>query len=111
MSHDTYYEITKNSDETEGRGSTETTGIFFWKHSDALAFVKSHRYQKFGIMGTCGSEYDIRKKTTKLPRIFDSLEEYDKAHPNKEELKRIKNQALAKLSDMERMALGIADDS
>jgi len=75
-----------------------------------MTFVKSYRYQQFGVMGTCGSEYDIREKTVKLPRIFESLEEYDKAHPNKEELKRIRKQALAKLTDAERSALKITDD-
>jgi hypothetical protein len=102
-----YYEITKNSDSTEGRGVTESTGIFFWKHSDAVAFVKSERYRQFGVMGTCGSEFDICKKTTKLPRIFNNLAEYDEVHPDKEKLKRIKQEALAKLTDVEKRALGL----
>lgn len=111
MSNDrTYYEITQNSDQTEGRGYSVTTGVFFWKHSDAMEFVGSYRYQKYGVMGSTGSKYDIQEHTTKLPRIFESLAEYDKAHPNKEELKRIRKGALDKLSSMERKALGIDED-
>jgi hypothetical protein len=101
-----YYEITKNSDSIEGRGVTMTTGIYFWKKSDALAFVESYRYaSRFGIMGTRGNEYDIREKTTRLPTIYESLEEYDEANPDPETLKKLKAQALAKLTAAERKAL------
>jgi hypothetical protein len=109
MDKTTYYEITQNTDQTEGRGGSVTTGIFFWKKPDALEFVKSYRYQPFGVMGTTGSQYDIRERTTKLPRIYESLEEYDKAHPSKEKLAKVKREALAKLSDVERRALGLEE--
>ena len=107
MAQTDYYEITQNSDSTEGRGATVTTGIYFWKHEDALAFVKSDRYCRFGVMGTPGNEYDISKKTTKLPKIYSSLAEYDETNPNGETLKRIKKEALAKLTDAEKKALGL----
>jgi hypothetical protein len=107
MTTDKYYEITCNSDTTEGRGSTQSTGINFEHYSDAMAFVKSDRYRKWGVMGTTGSEYDIKEKTKKLPRIYQSLAEYDAANPDKETLKKIKEEALAKLSPLERKALGL----
>jgi len=107
MKKSTYYEITQNSDSTEGRGPSITTDVFFWNYNDALEFVASHRYKKYGVMGTCGSKYDIREKKTALPVIFDSLKDYDEANPNKEELDRLRKGALAKLSPMEQKALGI----
>lgn len=102
-----YYEITRNGDSNEGRGPTVRTEIFFRHKSDALIFVKSSRYCQFGVMGTCGSEHDVRERTTKLPIIYDSLDAYDEANPDKEKLKRIQAAALAKLTDFEKKVLGL----
>lgn len=103
----TYYEITYNEDMTEGRGGRRSTGVYFWNYSDAMQFVQSNRYaDKWGIMGTCGSKNDIEKKTVKLPRIYDSLSDYDEENPNKEAMKRIRENALAKLTEVERKVLG-----
>ena len=99
-----YYEITKNSDSTEGRGVTVPTGICFWDKADALLFVKSDRYRKYGVMGGLGSEYDIKTKTTKLPVIYSSIEEYDKIN----DVENIRKQALEKLTAQERKVLGLS---
>lgn len=99
----TYFEITKNTDSTEGRGSTVGTGIFFWKHSDALGFVTSDRYCKFGVMGTKGSKYDIKEHSTIVPKIYNSLEEYDEQRNQQT----IREQALKKLTVEEQEALGL----
>ena len=99
-----YYEITKNTDSVEGRGSTVGTNIFFWEHGDALAFVSSDRYRKFGVMGTTGSTYDIKRHSAKLPKIYTSLEEYDSEHSSDT----LRKKALSKLTKEEKRLLGLS---
>ena len=108
MTTEKYYQVIYNTDSMEGRGSTESTGINFENKADALAFVRSYRFaSKWGIMGTPGTEYNVQEKTKKLPKIYESLAEYDEEHPDKETLKKIKADALAKLTKVERNALGL----
>jgi hypothetical protein len=75
------YQITYNSDSTEGRGRSVELNIYFEEKSDAMTFVKSKFYgRKYGVMGTSGSEYDIRtvSEASLVPNIYNNIAEYEK---------------------------------
>ena len=51
MQRITMYEVMANSDTTEGKGYTYSTGIAFISLKDALSFVQSKHYEKYAAMG------------------------------------------------------------
>ena len=81
----TLYEVTANSDQTEGRGNTISTGVFFNSYNSALTFVKSDYYRKWareGIVNRKSAQNNVRKLTM---RTFDSVHDY---HCNYRDLER-----------------------
>jgi hypothetical protein len=74
------YQITYNSDGTEGRGKTVRMNIYFEDKADALIFVKSKYYsRKYGVMGTPGCEYDIKSVSEEslVPNIYKNVYEFE----------------------------------
>ncbi len=70
------FNVTANTDTTEGKGQTYNVARFSTK-AVAEAFVKSDRYKRFAGMGHLSPD-DV-KYNVKPDRvaIFDTLEEYD----------------------------------
>ena len=88
------YQITYNSDSTEGRGRQIDMNLYFTQLDDAIEFAKSKYYgSKWGIMGTTGSEYDVKKINSQslIPVIYESVQEFE-----------IKNNTKVSLSSQER---------
>ena len=98
-----YFAITANSDTTEGRGHKFDTGVVFTNEADAIAFATSSRYKRWGVQGTVGSKYDVRKCTT---HIFDRLEDFDANWDTVQKVEQ-REKALAKLTAEDRKALGL----
>lgn len=101
----TFYEVTQNSDKTEGKGMDMPTGFGFYDKQEAIHFAESEDYaKKFGVMGCRGSKYDVVDRTI---HIFsdrnDMIKNYDAIMKET-----CKKQALAKLTKEEREALGYA---
>jgi hypothetical protein len=95
-----YYELTYNSDGTEGRGYSIVAARFVNK-DDAVAVCNDERYwKKHGVMGTkMDPKYDVREVCGPL---FESTADY--WHYDVDE---VKKKALAKLTDAEKKALGL----
>ena len=99
-----FYEVTQNSDRTEGKGFSAPTGLGFSTQQEAVAYAESADYAaKFGIMGCPGSKYDVRKAVL---HIFDDRNDMINYDSMLKETR--KQQALAKLTKEEREALGYA---
>lgn len=97
----TYYEVYKNSDSIEGRGSSVTV-VRFKEKFDATHLTHNPEFVKrHGVMGT-SSGIGVSEKTI---HIYDSYVEYDAEH-GKEQLRRI---ALAKLTEEDKRVLGLKD--
>ena len=100
---DKYWRVTANSDTCEGRGPCFDTPFAFYSEAEALKFAQSKYYaNKYGVMGTPGSKYDIREVKTRI-KIFrtcdEALEEVsDEA---------VRTRALAKLTSEEIRVLGL----
>jgi len=78
--NNTLYQITYNSDGTEGRGRTIEMNVYFEDKADAITFVKSKYYsRKYGVMGTSGSEYDIKSisEDSLVPNIYKDIYEFE----------------------------------
>ena len=103
MQH-TFFAVMANHDTTEGRGPMFFTGIGFKHKRDAVAFVKGTLYaNKWGVMGTAGSEHDVKEMTA---AIYDTLIECEAQLPAQlREQRRLV--ALRKLNDEDREALGL----
>jgi hypothetical protein len=100
----TFFQVTRNSDSTEGRGHSVPTDIGFTHRADAVDFAKSRHYAKnYGVMGTPGSDFDVDEVTY---FIYKSVEEWEDKAPGVEE-ERDRAAALSKLTDKERKLLGL----
>ena len=99
----TFFEVTKNSDSTEGRGHTLPTGIAFTEKDKAVEFACSDRYKPFAVMGCAGkySKFNVRKVTTV---VYDDLSDYDN-NSDAVKLEQTKSNALEKLTKEEIEAL------
>lgn len=95
-----YFDVLYNSDRTEGKGPTVSTGFGFEDEGEARKFVQSEIYAKaYGVMGTKGSKYDVKRETI---IIYESISEF------LAEAKRdLRQSALDKLSEEEKKALGL----
>lgn len=104
MKEITFYEVTANSDTTEGRGHTIYTGICFDHENDALAFAQSDHYKPYAVMGVVNKEYSKFnvKKQTKI--VYECFNEYDSETQRKIDLKQ---SALDKLTEEEKEILGL----
>jgi hypothetical protein len=93
------FQITYNSDKTEGRGSTRLTDIVFENKDDALTFVGSKEYaKKYGVMGSKGSRYDVKEVEL---NFYSSMSDF-----NEREVE-LKEHALSKLTKKEKEILGL----
>lgn len=98
------FAVYANHDTTEGRGADFFTGIAFPTKTLAVQFAKSQFYaDKYGVMGTPGSDYCVRELTI---QIYDSWLDVQDNYTKREEAE-VRRQALAKLSDRERKVLGL----
>lgn len=96
------YEITYNSDQTEGRGYTISLG-FVTTQAEAFKIVDDKRFARWCVMGVHnpGSErYNVLERTID---IYDTAEEFWEKHDVVEKRKR----ALAKLTPEDRKVLGL----
>lgn len=95
-----YYELTYNSDGTEGRGHSVVAARFVNK-DDAVAVCNDPRYwKKHGVMGTkMDPKYDVREVCAPLFESAADFWNYD--------VEEVKKRALAKLTDAEKKALGL----
>ena len=96
-----YYELTYNSDGTEGRGYSVVAARFVNK-ADAVAVCNDKRFWgKHGVMGTkMNPEHDVREV---LAPLFDSVPDYWQYSEDE-----VRRKALAKLTDLEKKALGLS---
>ena len=100
MKEITFYEVTYNSDGTEGRGTSLATGTGFTSQAAAMTYVRSAHYaQEHGVMGTPGGIHDIKPVTF---RIYDSFDEWVRGQPDRK-----RAAALAKLTEEDRQVLGL----
>lgn len=97
-----FYELTYNSDSVEGRGYSVVAGRFT-KREDAVTVCRDKRFWgKHGVMGTeINPAHHVREVVGPL---FDSVEDYWGFS-----VQEVRAQALAKLSDIEKQALGLLD--
>lgn len=94
------YEITYNSDRTEGKGAQISTGFVAPKRI-ALEIVGSKTYAaKFGTMGCPGGQWDIKHYKAK---VVNSVAEFEQALKTD-----AREKALSKLTVEDRMALGLS---
>ncbi len=95
-----YYELTYNSDQTEGRGP-DVVHARFTDKSAAIAVCNDERFwKKFGVMGTrLDPKYHVREVVAPL---FESAPDYFAY-----DVEEVKRKALAKLTDAEKKALGL----
>lgn len=94
------FTLSKNSDQTEGRGR-DIPVARFTSHAEAVKVNEDPRFYKMhGVMGT---KYDAKYsiKTENL-EIFETAEEYFSFDKDA-----VKKAALAKLSTEEKIALGL----
>jgi len=99
-----FFEVMKNSDRTEGRGPLLGTGIAFINKDDAVTFAESKEYaDRWGVMGTPGGEHDVWEREVV---VFNDYAEFNREYPQHER-ERLKRQALKKLTQEERVALGV----
>lgn len=99
-----YFEVTKNTDGTEGRGATIGTGIAFEKEQSAIDFANSKHYKKYAVMGyVSGSDgrYNVRKMRVS---VYDSFKSFDEKLFKEE---KEKSDALDKLTEKEKKILGL----
>jgi hypothetical protein len=97
------FELTHNSDQTEGRGYAVGIG-FVNSLAEAKKIVDDPRWKKYCVMGvhTPGSHYyDIREVDVVL---FSNAEEFWELHS----IEAKKKAALAKLTDEDKVILGLA---
>lgn len=97
-----FFQVTHNSDQTEGRGYTISLG-FLPSKEEALNVVTDPRYAKWCVMGYHDpktAHYNVRESEI---LIFDTAEEFWEYHS--EEGKR--KAALAKLNDEDIRVLGL----
>jgi len=100
-----YFEVTQNSDTTEGRGSTIGTGITFTTEKAAIDFVVSKHYKKYSVMGQPVERRNASYHVDKVSVIvYDDVTDYE---DNEESvrLNKLKESALKKLSADEQQAL------
>lgn len=104
-----YYEVTKNTDTTEGRGGTVSTGISFTNLDEAVAFVMSEHYKKFAVMGALETNKEHAKFNVRgvNMEVYDHVGDYV---TSKVTLKHNIESALGKLSQYEQTLLGIDID-
>jgi len=77
---DELFQITYNSDGTEGRGQEISLNIYFEEKQDAINFVVSKYYaHKYGVMGCKGSEYDVNtiKTESLIPNIYKDINDFE----------------------------------
>lgn len=95
------FEITYNSDQTEGRGYSKSLG-YVKSIIQAHAIVDDPRWKKYCVMGvhTPGKYYDVVERNID---VYDNAEEFWDKHDT--EIK--KQKALAKLTAEDRQILGL----
>ena len=100
----TMFEVTRNTDGVEGRGSTVPTGIAFTSLTSATEFVCSNHYKQYAVMGVINERYakhNVRRSTTV---VYDCLDDFEN-NSEKVQLEKNKAKALEKLSKDEIEAL------
>lgn len=96
----TYTKLTENSDHIEGKGHTQVVA-YFTDENEASIVMKDERYYKqHGVWGQPMSKYDISTETI---RIYESAEEFWGLN----DVERLKESALKKLTAAERQVLGL----
>ena len=91
----TYYEVTYNSDQTEGKGFTKNTGIAFSTEEQAIAFVESEHYRDYAVMGVTPKKgYSKFNTVQRTATVFVDIHEYTE---NTKEIE--KNNVLRKVKD------------
>jgi hypothetical protein len=102
MFNKTLYELTHNSDLTEGRGHTVSIA-FMTDSAQAFKVVDDPRWVKYCVMGMHHpgrQTYDVRERNL---LVYDSADEFWAQHDTATR----KRVALAKLTSEERMLLGL----
>ena len=92
-----YYEVTENTDKTEGRGPTRGTGIAFRTKEDAVRFVSSDFYKRFAVMGVVSSGYAEYSVDKRYVYLYDDFEQYKVEGVEQENQEKL-NAALDKLT-------------
>lgn len=94
-----FYAVTRNLDQTEGRGPI--VDAYHTENKDLALKIAANPlfYKKYGVQGCCGGSYDVIEKNVTL---LTSMEEFFDMEKN------IKVQgALSKLNDEEKELLGL----
>lgn len=95
------FEVLGNTDTTEGRGPLKIVARFS-TYEEAAKFVKSKAYSKWCVMGYQSGKEDLKNIRETVMIILDSVDEMVK-----QQNEDLKASALAKLSKLERAALGV----
>lgn len=100
------YELSRNSDQTEGRGSNVPVA-YFNSLSEVVKVNEDKRfYEKCGVMGTKysslsgGLPYNINERTI---CVYDSAEEFFESYDRQTKI----DKAMAKLTEEEKKLLGL----
>tara|TARA_R110000737_G_scaffold268697_3_gene276091 strand:- start:198 stop:503 length:306 start_codon:yes stop_codon:yes gene_type:complete len=96
-----YYSVNRNSDQTEGRGHSIPVASFLHKIDARTLSEDTEFCKKHGIMGSSQGIHVSSETIT----IYESVESYKKLNG----LEHLKRMALAKLTDQDKILLGLVE--
>ncbi len=85
------FEVTENTDKTEGRGSTVGTGICFLEEKEAIKFVVSDHYKPYSPMGFgVGKEHAKYNVEKRVLAVYQDMVDYEKNYEEYQQEKILK---------------------